>query len=155
MPRSILRPILIGTLIAGTLDILAAIGLTLFYGRDPMAMLRYVASGPFPPATEMGAPGSLLGLVVHFVLMAIMVIIFVLAASRLRQLWEKPILWGVLYGLATYVVMNWIVVPLRFQAPLPPSTRAIVTQLFCHIVLVGIPVALVTARHFRRRFGSA
>jgi hypothetical protein len=47
--------------------------------------------------------------------------------------------------------MNWIVVPLRFHGPLPPSTRAIVTQLFCHIVLVGIPVALVAARHFRSR----
>jgi hypothetical protein len=139
MARSLARPILIGTLIAGTLDILAAITLTLIYGRDPMAMLRYVASGPFPPATEMGAPGSLLGLAVHFALMAIMVTIFVLAATRLRALWQQPILWGVLYGLATYVVMNWIVVPLRFQTPLPPSTRAIVTQLFCHIVLVGIP----------------
>jgi hypothetical protein len=151
MPSNILRPILIGTLIAGTLDILAAIGLTVFYGRDPMNMLRYVASGPVPGATDMGTSGSILGLVVHFALIAIMVTIYVLAAARLRQLWEKPVLWGFLYGLATYVVMNWIVVPLRFQAPLPPSTRAIVTQLFCHIVLVGIPVALVTAKHFRRR----
>ncbi len=155
MPKSILHPILIGTLIAGMLDILAAIGLTLFYGRDPMTMLRYVASGPFPGATDMGTAGSILGLAVHFVLMAIMVTIFVLAAARLRQLWEKPLLWGVLYGLATYVVMNWIVVPLRFQAPLPPSTRAIVTQLFCHIVLVGIPIALVAARYFRSRSALA
>src|ERR1043165_5712947 len=139
MARSLARPILIATLIAGTLDILAAIGLTLFYGRDPMTMLRYVGSGPFPGATDMGTGGSILGLVVHFALMAIMVTIFVLAAARLRRLWQQPILWGFLYGLATYVVMNWIVVPLRFQTPLPPSTRAIITQLFCHIVLVGIP----------------
>ena len=47
--------------------------------------------------------------------------------------------------------MNLIVVPLRFAAPLPPSTRAIVTQLFCHIILVGIPIALIAARHFRQR----
>ena len=151
MARSLARPILIGTLLAGTLDILAAIGLTLIYGRDPMAMLRYVGSGPFPGATGMGTAGAILGLIVHFALMAIMVTIFVLAATRLRQLWQKPVLWGFLYGLATYVVMNWLVVPLRFQTPLPPSTRAIVTQLFCHIVLVGIPVALVTARHYRSR----
>jgi hypothetical protein len=155
MPKSILRPILIGTLIAGTLDILAAITLTLLYGRDPMAMLRYVGSGPVPGATGMGAAGSVLGLAVHFALMAIMVAIFVLAASRLRQLWEKPLLWGFLYGLATYVAMNWIVVPLRFHTPLPPSAMAIATQLFCHIVLVGIPVALVTARHFRSRSAFA
>jgi hypothetical protein len=151
MARSLARPIVIGTLIAGTLDILAATILSLIYGNGPLPMLRFVASGPFPGATGWGIPGSVLGLAVHFTLMAIMVTVFVLAAARLRALWQKPILWGVLYGLATYVVMNWLVVPLRFQAPLPPSTRAIVTQLFCHIVLVGIPVALVTAQHFRSR----
>ena len=151
MARSLVRPILIGTLIAGTLDILAAVGLTLVYGRDPMAMLRYVGSGPFPGATGMGTTGAILGLAVHFALMAVMTTIFVLAAARLRQLWQKPVLWGLLYGLATYVVMNWLVVPLRFQTPLPPRPINIATQLFCHIVLVGIPIALVTARHFRSR----
>ena len=151
MARSLARPILIGTLIAGTLDILAATILSSIYGNGPLPMLRSVASGPFAGAKDWGTAGSLLGLIVHFTLMAIMVTIFVLAAARLRQLWQKPILWGVLYGLVTYVVMNLIVVPLRFQTPLPPSTRAIVTQLFCHIVLVGIPVALVTAKHFRSR----
>jgi hypothetical protein len=151
MARSLARPILIGTLIAGTLDILAAIILSSIYGNGPMPMLRGVASGPFPGATGWGTGGSVLGLAVHFTLMAIMVTIFVLAATRIRALWQKPVLWGFLYGLATYVVMNWIVVPLRFHGPLPPSTGAIVTQLFCHIVLVGIPIALVTAKHFRGR----
>lgn len=148
MARSLVRPILIGTLIAGTLDILAAIGLTLIYGRDPMTMLRYVGSGPVPSATTMGTAGSVLGLAVHFALMAIMVTIFVFAATRLRALWQKPLLWGFLYGLATYVVMNLIVVPLRWPERWPPSTTSILTQLFCHIVLVGIPIALVTAKHF-------
>ena len=84
--------------------------------------------------------------------MAIMVTIFVARRRRgCRALWQKPLLWGVLYGLATYVVMNLVVVPLRFPTALPPSTRAVVTQLFCHIVLVGIPIALIAARHFRRR----
>ena len=151
MARSLARPILIGTLIAGTLDILAAIGLTLSYGRDPMDMLRYVASGPFPAARDGGTGTAMLGLAVHFTLMAIMVTVFVLAASRLRRLWRQPVLWGFLYGLATYVVMNLIVVPLRWPERWPPSTMSIATQLFCHIVLVGIPVALVTARHFRGR----
>jgi hypothetical protein len=53
---------------------------------------------------------------------------------------------GIIYGLITYVAMNWIVVPLRFDAPLPPKPLAIATQLFAHVVLVGIPFALITAR---------
>ena len=155
MPRSILRPILLATLVAGTLDILAATGLTLYYGREPADMLRYVASGPFPPATLWGAAGAALGLLVHFALMAVMAALYVVAAERLAALRRSPLGWGVLYGLATYVVMNLIVVPLRFATPLPPSTRAIVTQLFCHIVLVGIPIALIAARHFRQRSAFA
>jgi hypothetical protein len=139
------RRILLGTAIAGTLDIAAAIGLTLFYGRDPMTMLRYVAAGPFPGAKTMGDAGAALGLAVHFSLMAIMAAAFVLAADRMPALKRQPVLWGVLYGLATYVVMNLIVVPLRFGG-FPSSPVAIGTQLFCHIVLVGIPIALVARK---------
>jgi hypothetical protein len=155
MPR-LLRPIILATLIAGTLDILAAIGLTLFYARRTVPeMLRGVASGPFPAAAEWEMHGAALGLAVHFTLMAIMVAVYVAAAARLPALRARPVLWGTLYGLATYVVMNLIVVPLRFEGAFPPSPRGIVTQLFCHIVLVGIPIALVAARHFRRRSAFA
>jgi hypothetical protein len=155
MPRSILKPILIATLVAGTLDILAATALTLLNGRDPMNMLRYVASGPFPGATGWGAQGSLLGLAVHFALMAIMATVFMLAASRWHRLREQPFLWGLLYGLATYVVMNLVVVPLRWPAAFPPSPLSVATQLFCHIVLFGIPIALIARRHLRRRSAFA
>jgi hypothetical protein len=155
MPASILRPILTGTLIAGTLDIVAATIITLLNGRAPAGMLRTVASGPFPDATHWGGAGAALGLIVHFALIAVMATIFVLAAARLRPLRQKPVLWGVLYGLGTYVVMNLIVVPLRWPAAFPPAPVSVATQLFCHIVLVGIPVALVAARHFRSRSAFA
>jgi uncharacterized membrane protein YagU involved in acid resistance len=154
MARSLARPILTATLIAGTLDILAAVTMTLLYGRDPMAMLRYVGSGPFPGATQMGTGGSVLGLAVHFALMAIMATIFILAAARFRALWRQPLLWGFLYGVATYVVMNLLVVPWRFDRPLPSRLETIGPQLAFHIFLVGIPIALVAAKRFRRR-GSA
>jgi hypothetical protein len=151
MPKGLARPILIATLIAGTLDIAAAIGLTLFYGGQPANMLRRVASGPLPDATDWGAGGAVLGLATHFALMAVMAAVFVIAAARWRALWIKPLLWGIAYGLATYVVMNLIVVPLRWPEAFPPSPRSVGTQLFCHIVLVGIPIALIAARHFRRQ----
>ncbi|TMJ18486.1 MAG: hypothetical protein E6G92_01145 [Alphaproteobacteria bacterium] len=155
MPR-LLRPILLATLVAGTLDIVAAIGLTVYYGRRGVGdMLRYVASGPFPAATGWGPGGAALGLATHFALMLAMAAAFVLAASRRPKLWRRPLLWGLLYGLATYAVMNLIVVPMRWPEAFPPSPRSVGTQLFCHIVLVGIPVAWIAARHFRRRSAFA
>ena len=116
-----LKPTAIATAISGTLDILFAMILTVFFGREIGNMLRYVGSGPFPQATDMGASGAILGLLVHFALMAIMAAGYVFAAGRIPALIEKPIQWGVLYGLATYFVMNWLVVPMRFGTPLPPS----------------------------------
>ena len=144
---AMLKPIAIATAVSGTLDILFAMILTVLFGREIGNMLRYVGSGPFPQATEMGAGGAMLGLAVHFALMAIMAAGYVLAARRIPALVERPIQWGVLYGLATYVVMNWLVVPLRFVTPLPPKALSIATQLFAHIVLVGIPTALITVRN--------
>ena len=146
---SIVKPIAVATLVSGSLDILFAMILTVSFGREIPNMLRFVASGPFPSATEMGAGGAVLGLVVHFALMAIMATIFVLVARRAPTLIERPWLAGVGYGVITYVVMNWLVVPIRFDTPLPPKTLSIVTQVFAHVVLVGIPFALITARALR------
>ena len=143
------RTIAIATLVAGTLDILFAMILTLLYGREIPNMLRFVGSGPFPAATDMGAAGAAIGLLTHFTLMSIMAAAFVLAARQLPALARMPIQLGALYGLATYAVMNWIVVPLRFDAPLPTKPVSIATQLFAHIVLVGIPIALIVARKLR------
>ena len=149
--KSLWKPIAVATLVSGTLDILFAMILTVTRGGEIPKMLRSVASGPFPPATDMGAAGAILGLVVHFTLMAIMATVFVVASNTRPTLLERPIRWGILYGLLTYFVMNWIVVPLRFDAPLPLKPLPIATQLFAHLVLVGIVFGLVTARYLRHR----
>ena len=143
------RTIAWATLVAGTLDICFAAILSLVRGRAPADMLRFVASGPFPAATEWGAAGAWLGLATHFALMAIMAAVFVVIGQSRPALTAKPIQWGVIYGLITYVVMNLMVVPLRFPAAWPPKPIGIATQLFAHIVLVGIPIALITARRLR------
>jgi hypothetical protein len=146
-----LKPIAIATAISGTLDILFAMILTVAFGRQIPNMLRYVASGPFPDATDMGAAGAILGLVVHFALMAIMATGLMLLVRWKPGRLETPLRTGIAYGVITYFIMNWLVVPLRFGTPLPPKTLAIVTQGFAHIVLVGIPMSLVAARYLKPR----
>jgi hypothetical protein len=146
-----LKPIAMTTVISGTLDILFAMILTLLFGRQIGNMLRFVGSGPFPAATGMGTGGAILGLVVHFALMAVMATIFMFVVSQRPQWLDKPIVTGIVYGLITYIAMNLIVVPLRFGTPLPPKTLSIATQLFAHIALVGIPMALVATRYLRLR----
>jgi hypothetical protein len=147
-----LKPIAIATAISGTLDILFAMILTLWFGREIGGMLRSVASGPFPAAADLGIGGAILGLVVHFTLMAIMAAALMWFVSQQRPiLLDTPYRTGVAYGVVTYFAMNWVVVPLRFHTPLPPKPLSIATQLFAHIVLVGIPMALVAAKYLRPR----
>jgi len=146
-----LKPIAFGTAVSGTLDILFAMILTVLFGREVGNMLRYVASGPIPTATQLGAGGAVLGLVVHFTLMAIMATVLMLLIRNRPQLLDTPYRTGLAYGVITYFIMNWLVVPLRFDTPLPPKPLSIATQLFAHIVLVGIPMALIAARYLKPR----
>ena len=148
--RTIWKPIVLATLVCGTLDILFAVILTLVRARDPAAMLRFVASGPFPQAIDWGASGAILGLVVHFTLMAIMVSVFVVIARARARLVEMPVGAGIAYGLVTFAIMNLVIVQLRFPAAWPPSALGVTTQLFAHVVLVGLPTAFITRRYLRR-----
>ena len=145
------KPIAVATLVSGTLDILFAMVLTLMFGREIGAMLRFVASGPFPAATDMGTAGAILGLLVHFALMAIMAAVFMLFARAKPAILEKPMLTAVGYGLLTYVVLDLIVLPLRFAGAFPPKPLSIATQLFAHIVLVGFVFVAVARRYLRGR----
>ena len=149
--NSIAKPVAVSTLVSGTLDIALAMILTIAFGRQIPDMLRFVASGPFPSATDMGAGGAILGLVVHFTLMGIMATAFVLFIRHRPHLLDTPWRVALAYGVITYFAMNWLVVPLRFGTPLPPKTLSIVTQAFAHLVLVGVPFVIITRHYLRAR----
>jgi hypothetical protein len=147
MGWSIGKRIGVATAIAGTLDISLAIIQTLRHGRTIDGMLRGVASGPFPGAREWGAGGAALGLGVHYALMAIMAVVYVAAADRLPMLKRAPLLWGPLYGLATFVVLDLGVISWRYGSPVvTATTEGLITQLFAHIVLVGVTFGLVARK---------
>lgn len=143
------KTIAVATLVAGTLDIASAMILTALRGRSVTGMLQSVASGPFGewPQTS-GWIGAATGLAVHFAIMAAMVAAFVAASRLLPRMREWRLLYGVAYGALLYLIMYWIVIPLRW----PPNPEAAITPvsvlmpLAIHILLVGIPIAwIVTA----------
>jgi hypothetical protein len=145
-----LRPVLIATLIAGVLDILSAFVFAGIAGMTPMGVLKFVASGPFPAATE--TPGwAAVGIAVHFAIMACMAAAYMLAAPRIPASLRHPIPAGLAYGVLLWIIMYWIVRPLRWpEMPLPSTLYGIANALFSHCILVGLPIALVVSRHFGR-----
>jgi hypothetical protein len=141
--RASLRALLLGTLAVGTLDILAAMAVALSRGGSPARMLRGIASGLIGArAGEWGAAASALGLLLHFVVALGVVSVYHAASRRLPDLRERPLLWGPIYGIVVYAVMNAIVVPLSAITPGAPETPAILRGLAIHVLFVGLPAAL-------------
>jgi hypothetical protein len=92
-----------------------------------------------------GAVTTVVGTMVHYTIMAAMVAAFVLAARRLPTLINHPVVSGLLYGGALYLVMYWLVLPLRFPAAHPKSDWWTITNaLFSHCICVGLPIAFIT-----------
>ena len=146
-----LQPIFWGGLIAGTLDICAAfLTAWLRRGVTPGGVLRFVASGLLGPAALTGgAQTAAVGLALHFLIATTATIVFYFASRRLLFLIERPVHFGLLYGVAVYLFMNFIVLPLSL---VPRGTMTIsgfiiglLTIMFC----VGLPIALIVRRYSR------
>ena len=139
--------ILLATAIAGTLDIGMAAIETARADKPVGNMLRGLASGPFPPATDWGRAGAVLGLGIHYAIMAVMVTVFLLARDRIALVRAHTLIAAALYGVGLWLVMYGLVLPLRFGAPFPSANPvAIAKQLFAHVVLVGLTIGLVARR---------
>jgi len=103
-----LLAILVGGLVAGTLDIGAA---SLINMIDPRVILRFIAGGLLGKAALQGGPEvTWLGLLLQWGMSLLIAAIFVAAALRLRWLTGWPVLAGLAYGVVVFVVMNYVVV---------------------------------------------
>jgi len=141
------RRLVLATAIAGTLDMGMAAIETMRAGRPIGGMLRGVASGPFPAATDWGKAGALLGLLTHYAIMAVMAAIFLIARDRIAVIRRHTIVAALVYGVILWLVMYRLVLPLRFGMPFPsPQPMAIAKQLFAHVLLVGLTFGLVARR---------
>jgi len=141
------RRLLLATAIAGTLDIGMAAIETARAGKPIGGMLRGVASGPFPGASDWGRAGAIAGLLVHYAIMAAMAAIFLIARDRIAIVKRHTIVAALVYGVILWLVMYGLVLPLRFGMPFPsPTPEAIAKQLFAHVVLVGLTFGLVAKR---------
>ena len=141
-----LRTIAWATLVAGTLDILMAVIDVSLSGGSVPGMFRSIASGPFGDGMRENAVGAPLGLAVHFAIMAVIAAVYIVAARRTPALTRYWWIAGLLYGVGVWLVMYGIVLPARFGGSLPSEALAVAKGLFAHCVLVGLPIAWITAR---------
>ena len=157
--KAIRRAIVIATVIAGTLDILSAFAYAILADGTPLGVLSGIGSA-IVDREAFASPYILpaIGLALHFGIMLVMATVYLLAASRIALLNRLSVLSGVGYGLALWGAMYWIVLPHRWPTMFPVDPRldpkGFAEDLFSHIVLVGIPIALVARSASRWRFTS-
>ena len=146
------QPIILGGLIAGTLDICAAfLTAWLRRGVSPAAVLRFVASGLLGPAAFTGGgKTAAIGLALHFLIATGATIVFYLASRKFLFLIDKPVHFGLLYGVAVYLFMNFVVLPLSLVPRGPMTVSGFIIGLLTIMFCVGLPIALIVRRYSAR-----
>jgi len=148
--RSAWRWIAVAAVAAGTIDIGYAIGNTVLRGGSAQKLLQAVASGWLGKAAfDGGAAAAALGLASHYGIILVATVLFFVASRRLAWLRIHPCTAGLAYGLAVFLVMNFVVVPLS-AVPFAFHYRfwPTVGDLASHLAGVGLVISLVTRRAF-------
>ena len=140
--RNTLKAALLGGVIAGTLDITDAFVLWHFRDVAPDRVLRGIAAGVLGrEARTGGAWVPALGAFLHYFIACTAAGFYYRASAVLPVLRERPVVSGIAYGGAFYLLMTFVIVPL--SAALGKETLTW-NGLFAHTILFGLPIALVT-----------
>jgi hypothetical protein len=133
-------------LLCGVMDISAAFITWWPKGIKPPRLLQGVAAGWLGPKSfDGGMPTAALGLAFHFLIALTAATVFYVASRYVSFMIDRPLISGVLYGIAVYLVMYWVVMPLSNFHRTQTVTSSIVA-IITHIVCVGLPISLVIHR---------
>lgn len=140
------QAILLGGLIAGTVDIGAA---TLIVGRGVVFILHSIAAGLLGIAVSFagGAATAVIGLLLQWAMAILIAAIFVFgvraAPAALRRNWIAA---GLGYGVIVFAVMNYVVVPLSAIHCVPHFGAAAFVENLAAMLLFGLIVAFCARR---------
>jgi hypothetical protein len=148
-----IRTIMQAWLVAGTLDIVAAMISFLAYGnKDLTRLFQYIASGVFGKEAYAGGTAMVIvGLLFHYIIALVFTIIFFLIYPSIRGFISRPIAVGLLYGILVWVVMNRIVLPLSNVAMAPFNPIRAFIGMVILMFAIGVPIAIIVNKHYTGR----
>jgi hypothetical protein len=136
-------------LIAGTLDITDALVFSYFRGATPVMVFQYIASGLIGRRSfQLGWTSVLLGVAIHYFIALTWTAVFHFVSRRFSILIRRPVPSGLLYGVAVYLFMNLVALPLSgVPHPLKPISlvsrvNGVLALMFC----IGLTIALLVRR---------
>ena len=136
-------------LLAGSLDITAAFVVGGLRGRSPVSVLQGIAGGLLGMSSFRGGLATAaLGALFHFLIATTAAAVFYLASRKWKILVKQAIPSGLLYGVAVYIFMYYLVLPIsayHTKIALPTITR-LVRDVAVHMFMVGLPISLVVRK---------
>ncbi len=147
------KAVLLTTLVAGTLDIIAAhIDQTIRTGAFPVRMFYIIAAGAIGLKNALnGGPGIiLLGIFIHYFISFSFTLLFFLLYPTITRLSTNKYLNGGFFGLIVWGTMNFIVLPLTAlpNKPFVFNVQAVVGFLVLMVVF-GIPVSVMVHKYYK------
>jgi Na+/alanine symporter len=132
-----LPAILAGGLVAGSLDLMMAF---YAYGRG---VPKGIASGLLGRSALQGGWATyVLGIGLHFFIALSAAGVYYVASRTLEFLREYPLICGLFYGIAVFLVMNLVVLPLSAIHSRGPFTlRGLIQGLLVHMFMIGLPIS--------------
>jgi len=130
----------VGGGLAGTFDLIAAF---ISFGRN---VPRDIASGVLGRRAYEGGAGVgtwILGVFLHYAIAFSAAAIYCVAARKLSFLREHFVVCGLFYGIAVFLVMNLIVLPLSavpFKVG-PFTVSGLRIGLLMHMLIIGLPIS--------------
>lgn len=152
LPRSsqVYRAIGWAGLLAGCLDITAALVEAGLEGKSPVYLFQAIAGGLLGMSSfQGGLVTAALGAFFHFLIATTAAAVFYLASRKLKFLVKHAIPSGLLYGVAVYVVMRYFVLPISaYHVKIAlPAVADLVKDVAIHMFMVGLPISLMVRKY--------
>jgi hypothetical protein len=139
--------VLTGAAIAGSLDLAFAFIFYGLHGATPLRILQSIASGLLGMnAFSDGWLSAAVGAFCHYFILAVATVLYLAASKHIRALLINAVVCGLLYGVAIYLFMHYIVVPLSAAPAFKSTPGAVYGELGSHF-LVGLAIALTVRRN--------
>lgn len=134
--------------VGGVLDLIAAcVVYPAMYKIPVIRIPQSIATGVLgSDAYEGGTNAALLGVGLHFFIAIVAGFVLAFAMNASARLHRMAIATGAVFGVAVYYFMQKIVLPLSQAAVREPDVTALATGLVIHVLIFGIPMALVAKR---------
>jgi len=150
---SAFKTVLTAGLLAGTLDLTAAI---VFLAKmKAVPVLKYIASGAFGKAAYTDDPKMVsFGIIFHYLIALTIATIYFLIYPRLSFLKYNTILSAIIIGTCSWAFMNLVVVPMSQIGPSPFNLESAIKNAVILMVCIGLPISILT-RHYYQKAGGA